>query len=460
MRHATCGLLICLSLGVPLVSAACGGTVTGLNGNEDGGGTGTHEGGGPGHEAGTTDKKDGGGPAESGTKDSAPEAATIDTSYPASHPPMPTAATQGGPTLKNPIFIPITFPADPNQSDIVAFTSGIGATTFWSTIVTQYGVGPATTGTPVILTEAEEPAGTGGTIDDAKGIQPWLQTQVESGALAGTNSANTVYAIYFPAGTTISLGGAESCSSFGGYHNNFNTSDTGQNITYAVIPRCSSFSTGSGTLSGVDAITGPASHEYLEAVTDPEPETNPAYLTPDNADFIWAQVLGGGEIGDLCAQLQNVFYKPSGFDYTVQRSWSNSASLASHDPCQPSLPGEVYFNSIAALGTLTLGDGIGMVNAVSIPLHTSKTLDVDLYSDGPTSGPWTVQAIDSATLQGGAPSLSFSWDKTSGQNGDKLHLTITSISNPPMLGDAFIIQSTLGATINVWIGLVQVDPLM
>jgi hypothetical protein len=460
MRYATC-LLFCLTLGVPLASAACGGSITGGIGNDaDGGGGGGHDGGTGHSDGGGFGKPDAGGQVDSGTKDAATEAPPVDTSYPAKHPPMPTVASGGGRTVTNPVFIPVTFPSDPSQSDIVAFTNGIGATTFWSTIVTQYGVGAATGGTPVILTEAQEPAGTGSTIDDMAGIQPWLQTQIAAGgALAGTNGANTIYAIYFPSGTTISLEGAQSCNSFGGYHNNFVTSDTGENVTYAVVPRCGSFPTASGVLSGLDAITGPASHEYLEAVTDPDPGTDDAYSGVDNNDFIWELVLGGGEIGDMCAQFPGVFYKPAGFPYTVQRSWSNAAALASHDPCQPSLTGEVYFNAVGELPSITLGGGIGTTTAVSIPLHTTKTINVDLYSDGPTSGPWTVNAFDSAEIMGGPTALSFTWDKTTGQNGDTLHLTITTIADPPQKGEAFVIESTLGATTNAWIGLVQVDPI-
>jgi hypothetical protein len=457
MRHLIYGLSICVTLGVPLISAACGGTVTGIGGNDDGGVS--HEGGGDKKDANSPLHPDVEGSRDAGAPDTAAEAAPPSTTYPAAHPPMPTVVSGGGPTLANPVFIPITFPDDPNQADIVAFTSGIGSTTYWSTIVSQYGVGPATSGTPVVLTAEEEPAGTGSTIDDMTGIQPWLQTQVETGALAGTNGPNTVYAIYFPSGTTITLEGAASCESFGGYHNNFTTSDTGANITYAVVPRCGSFMTGGGSLSGVDAITGPASHEYLEAATDPEPSTNDAYISVDNNDFIWEFTLGGGEIGDMCAQFPGVFYKPTGFAYTVQRAWSNSAGLASHDPCQPGLTGEVYFNSVAVLPSLTLGGGIGTTTAVSIPLHMTKTVEVDLYSDGPTSGPWTVQALDANQAMGQPASLSFSWDKTTGQNGDKLHLTITTIADPASKGDGFIILSTLGATTNFWMGLVQVDAL-
>ena len=159
----------------------------------------------------------------------------------------------------------MTFPGDPSQSDIVAFTSGIGATTYWSTLLSQYAVGPATSGTPIILTTAQEPPGSAALGSADADIQAWLNTQVQPGALAGTNTPDTVYAIYFPAGTTITLPLqgqiVQSCRDFGGYHLVFPRSDTGDTVAYAVLPRCSFFATAGAYLTGLSALTGPASHE-------------------------------------------------------------------------------------------------------------------------------------------------------------------------------------------------------
>jgi hypothetical protein len=457
MRLFSCGLLVSVSLGVPFVSAACGGSVTGDTGDDSGTG---NKGGG--HDAGIDRAVGSPDVTATAQRDAAPDVATVSTTYPASHPPLPTVVSGGGPTLANPVFIPITFPGDPNVDDITTFTAEIGQTNYWSTIVTQYGVGAATSGTPIVLTIAQEPTGIGGTIDDSA-VQSWLQTQLDSGGvLTGLNSPNTVFAVYFPSGTTITLQGQQSCQSFGGYHSNFTTTDTGQNVTYAVLPRCASFPTASTTLVGVDAITGPASHEYLESATDPQPETNAAYVQPDQADIIWEFVMGGGEIGDLCVPFPTAFFKPttepSGFTYMVQRAWSNSAALASQDPCEPEPTGEVYFNSIAVLpaATLMFGSMSVAVNAVTIPLHGSKTVEVDLYSSGPV-GPWSVQAVDVAELNGGAPALSFSWNKTSGKNGDKLELTITAESMPTRGADGFMLESQTLTQATLSVGMVVVQ---
>ncbi len=103
-----------------------------------------------------------------------------------------------------------------------------------------------------------------------------------------------------------------SCTDFGGYHGDIPLSTT-EFVAYAVVPRCPNFGP---TITGLDAITGPASHELAEATTDPFPSDNPAFVTVDSKHSYWSRLLGGGEVGDMCAQQDNSFVKypdlPSG----------------------------------------------------------------------------------------------------------------------------------------------------
>jgi hypothetical protein len=85
-----------------------------------------------------------------------------------------------------------------------------------------------------------------------------------------------------------------------------------------------------------------------------------------------------------------------------------------------------------------------------------------MFSDGDTGGPWTVSAYDVLATYYGSyglkPTMTFDWDRTTGQNGEKLHLTITVTGNSPIAGaHAFMIKSQLGPRITVWPGLV-VEP--
>jgi hypothetical protein len=103
--------------------------------------------------------------------------------------------------------------------------------------------------------------------------------------------------------------------------------------------------------------------------------------------------------------------------------------------------------------------GTVVTKGITIPVGTSKTIEVDLFSDAATGGPWTVAADDLLAREYGAygltNTLSFAWDRTQGTNGEKLHLTIT-VTGASILGGAhaFEITSTLGSRSYVWPGVV------
>jgi hypothetical protein len=369
--------------------------------------------------------------------------------YPAPHPPLPTLTSSGGPVLEHPKVLPIFFPSYDYRSEIATFASTLGTTPHWQANGQEYGVGPLTSAKPVDLTE-QPPT----TISD-QGIQQWLSTKLQNGAL-GPIDSTTIYTIFYPSSTTITMGGfggsSKSCQSFGGYHSNLSVNNA--NVAYAVIPECKQ----SEQLTGIDAVTAATSHEWIEASTDPFPQSAPAYSGVDDDHLIWQFALSGGEDGDLCAQNLTSYYKPQGFNFTVQRAWSNQLGKASHDPCAPDMPGEVYFNSAPVLPeTVTIG-GFGQTfttKGVTIKVGNTKTIEVDLFSDAATSGPWKVTAVDIATLSGQPPTLSFKWDRQTGVNGEKLHVSITANKQGQFGTGGFMIESSLGNQLNFWPGLVK-----
>src|SRR5204863_109487 len=79
----------------------------------------------------------------------------------------------------------------------------------------------------------------------------------------------TLIALFYPSGLTITEAGGgfagESCVTFGGYHSDLtlDAAHGGKHVAYAVLPRCPTF----GDLVGIDAVTGAASHEFIEAAT-------------------------------------------------------------------------------------------------------------------------------------------------------------------------------------------------
>lgn len=142
--------------------------------------------------------------------------------------------------------------------------------------------------------------------------------------------------------------------------------------------------------------------------------------------------------------------------FAVQRTWSNAAARAGHDPCVPALT-TPYLGAAPQLDelvTIDLGNQGGVsTRGVQVPLGMSKTVEVALFSDAPADD-WTVKATDAATVMGGDAELSFAWDKTTGHNGDKLHLTITRIK-AGQGGSEFVVSSrTNNVSTSLWWGFV------
>jgi hypothetical protein len=377
------------------------------------------------------------------------------TDYPAPHPDPPQVISGGGRVLSKPVFVPVFFSNDDSQikAGIKDFASKVGATKYWEAAVGEYGVGAGTSGMPVELAETAM-----GTLSDAQ-IQAWL-----GGKLNGDDPAfpvpgpGTIYILYYPDGVTITLsggfGGAQtSCVNFGGYHSNIvlDARHGNRPVPYAVIPRCADFA-GNG---GIDALTGTSSHELVEASTDPFPQTAPAFAQVDDDHLIWEFALGGGETGDMCAQERSSFTKFAELDYVVQRSWSNAAAMAGHDPCVPTIGNPVYFAAVPVLeDTISLGGGMFSTAGVQIPVGESRVVELDLFSDGPLGGPMTVRVVDLAQLQGGASNLKFALDRTTGLNGEKLHVTITTLRQGQFGANAFAVTASRGGVTHNWFGLV------
>jgi hypothetical protein len=128
-------------------------------------------------------------------------------------------------------------------------------------------------------------------VDDTQ-IQFELQTLISQGTV-GAPTSNSLYFVFTPSGTTVTIQGQSSCQDFCGYHNFVG------NIVYAVDPYddCPGCQFVPGDLVG--STTVPASHELCEAITDP-------FLNG------WFDDGTGEEIGDICAGQTKVLNASSG----------------------------------------------------------------------------------------------------------------------------------------------------
>ena len=371
--------------------------------------------------------------------------------YPAPHSAPPKVVSFGGPVLATPRIVPVLFSSDAaaTRQGITDFIQALETSSYWTSIAAEYGVGAPTMATPVVLDETIPSQ-----ISDDD-IQFWLSDKLNTNDPAFPQpDGNSIYAIFYVDGITITEGGDQSCQSFGGYHYNvqLDAAHANQLVAYAVMPRCGNFA----GLGGLDALSAVASHEYIEASTDPYPASDPAFAQTDNASLAWTFTLGGGEVGDMCAQFSDVFTTYPDLAFYAQRSWSNASALAGHDPCVPIPGGEVYFNAAPKMpDNINIGQGAS-IKGVTIAEGESKTIELDLFSDGPTE-PFDVQAFQANGFGGGGGGngdLSLDLDETSGQNGQTLHLTIT-VNQASQFGlETFFVSSSLNGRQNLWVGAV------
>jgi len=422
-------LLSCLTL-LSAFALACGGAVDSTN------------------DAGTQSGDDAGQPTVDASP--TPDSSVVDVSvpdagFPGPHPAVPQVQDYGGPVLTAPTAIPIFFQNDSEQSKVEDFMNQLAASSFWPSATKEYGAGPLTIGQSIVVTDTPP------TTTTVAEIEQWL-----AGYLDGTHpewpaiAQNNIYTVFFPSTTTIDDPNfGTSCVSFGGYHYEAK-GPGGKSIVYAVMPRCSSLGQ---VVQGFDALTAGLSHELIEASTDPL-ASNPAWSYVDLDHMVW-NLMPLGEIGDMCA------YEPQSYQrlvgaYMVQRPWSNASALAGHDPCVPVL-GDPYFNAAPVLNDSITIDYYGQnvtTKGVQVPLGKSKTIDVQLFSDGPTQD-WTVQAVDETYGTNQPAQLTFSWDSQSGNNGDVKHLTITRVANGTHAGTEMLLYAQRGlTTANMWFGFV------
>jgi hypothetical protein len=403
-------------------------------GDGTGDGTGDEDGGGGVTDAGATTK-------DSGTKKDAgqSQAAPIE--------PIPEVTYNGGNILDAVQIVTVTFDGDAERTQLETFGSMISSTPWWDQVTNGYCdargkcIGHGSSAGTVHLPATAA----GSSYDDTSQattstLKSFIDGNITSKAFPAP-TANTLYMIYFPSTTTVTLDGAQSCMQFGGYHNATTATSNGVTFAYAVIPRCSS-DEGELTLS--------ASHELIEAATDPFISSNPndPYSGYGSMSSAW-DVLSGGEVGDRCfsslSDPSESEYTESGF--VVQRSFSNVAAKANHDPCvpAPSPSTQPYFN-VAPRG----GD------VINLAVGAKTTIEVDAFSDGPMSPvQFGVQEVTQYTMGGGSNVLALSADQSELAIGGKANVTVTLNSSPSSGFATFVLVAQSGQKQHFWPIVVQ-----
>jgi hypothetical protein len=328
----------------------------------------------------------------------APDAGLADGVAPAGfvsapHAAQPQIPNQGGATLSSVEIATVTFAGNTDRVALEAFGDFIVQSSWLAAVGSDYGVGNAAHVGKVSL-----PAlGATSKLTDTD-VQGLIDEAISSGSLPVESGPGKqmLYVLYVPRTTTIDVGGGFTiaCGALGDSYHNGVAHGTAR-YAYAVVLGCPF-----GGFTPVEAAENVASHEIIEAMTDPYPTFDRGFAMTDPNEP-WAAL--GGEVADLCPGLS---VREAG--HVLQRVWSNSAATErASAPCIPAPPDDPYF----AVST----DPV----LWSVSPGQSLTIPVSAWSTGPVDA-WTLTAARAT----GDLAVELAVDRPLVQNGDTATLTI------------------------------------
>lgn len=360
----------------------------------------------------------------------------------APHAALPQVPDGGGPVVASPKLVTITFAGYAQDATMKSFGDWIAGSSWLAQVGHDYGVGTGTHAAHVVLQMAAPT--TASDLDTQALIEQKIGDgtlpsafDVDGGSADGgaTTDAGSgvpgdyVYVVFYPQGTTTGsfLGGPDTCANLGGgqfiggYH--WETQSGAYHVPYAVVPTCSD-ATGVEKASDIEIS---ASHEIMEASTDPFPYTNTAYaLTDPNNPWTYTD----GEVGDLC-EGQTVQQAA----FSVQRIWSNSAAAAGTSPCIPAPTGGFYDVSPSPNTTQNVAAG------------GSVTFTLTGFSTAPMP-PWSLQAFPGYGTF--TPTLALSASTIGNGQTATLKVTVPSTAKSQDFVSVFVSCSNGTADFNYW----------
>jgi hypothetical protein len=221
----------------------------------------------------------------------------------------------GGPTLTHVSVHPVFWNANTQfQANINAFYKGITASALFDLLSQYSGIGRGSGVNGIVDNRTTT------RVSDAA-IHTELNRLFTAGTLPAPNASN-YYPVHFPAGVTITApDGSRSCQVFCAYHGTYVRN--GVNVNYGVIPdQGGSCAGGCGrNAQRVNNMDSVASHELIEAVTDPAVGLATVFGPP----LAWYDRTNG-EIGDICNGQQGTTVGGDGVTYVIQLEFSNAAN--------------------------------------------------------------------------------------------------------------------------------------
>lgn len=269
----------------------------------------------------------------------------------ASHVSLPHARSHGGPVLGTLDLVTITYADDPLAGLAERFDAAVPSSAWLRAVGDEYGVHGG-----AHLAAYRIPDAPHGVLDPGD-LGALIADLIRSGRVPAPTADGTspLYVLYLPAGR---LAGA--CDQYLAYHDFFTAE---QRFAFAVIPEC--YPPGSITNR-----TSAASHEIIEAATDPFGDG--WYVDPDDHDDPYHYYQA--EVADLCTRDEAVED-----DFVYEASWSNAGADAwTVAPCRPARD---LFRAVLADPDRVRDAAIG----------EAVTWDLEGFAAGPTE-PWPLYA--------------------------------------------------------------------
>jgi hypothetical protein len=337
--------------------------------------------------------------------------------------------------LTSPIVRPITWDSDVNRTYIEQFIREYAASAAWPTQVSEYGVGALSEGEPVHLSGAPAASVTSGQ------LEAMLRANLGAGLPWGPPDPQTLYSFFVPDGTIVhdpAIGAC--CTDYDGFHSD--TTVGGMDVPYAVQCQCPGFD--GPDFTNLQQLTIVASHETVEAVTDPHYAVNPAFSQTDDAHAAWT-IVTGGETADMCTFADDSFFLPAGMIDDASRIWSNNEAALGHDPCV-SEGMSPYYQAIPADADsiAVMYYGTWPTKGTKIANGATGTIALTLFAN-PDSGPYKVVLEDFNSYWNGSTQL-LQFTQPGGQYnpGDTINVTTKVLATAPDLktGELYIVQTT------------------
>lgn len=324
------------------------------------------------------------------------------TTYPAFTAPYPLVLSPKTPVvIASPRIIPVFFSNVPAQAATLTALQALIASPEWS-VLSEYGVGQATIGTPVYLTSAAPSTIT------SSGIATYVAANIASW---GTLDGSEIFIVYYPVTTTVT-----DLGNVAGYHS-YATVGT-QEVPYAVIPN---YQEVNGYLNVYLQY-----HELGEASTDP---TFQGFAGLNHDNSAWSFI--GTELADLCTIFSTFSTSVSTFMHGI---WSDAAVNQGQSPCTTAGSSNLgyMFGAYPVLPDTYIGsNNPGDSNAsVGIAPGASVTIPINVFSYGPLTTPISINVAQLNTNSAKTNALGLSLDQNSGLNGSVVHLTITAPQTP------------------------------